>query len=79
MTSRSSCLDLTLIRENFKRFWPIMAGGFLFWIVCGPFALALGGRPYSYGMMRTILRHINPAPIMLNIILPVALAVAVFS
>ena len=38
MTSRSSCLDLTLIRENFKRFWPIMAGGFLFWIVCGPFA-----------------------------------------
>jgi ABC-2 type transport system permease protein len=79
MTSRSSCLDLTLIRENFKRFWPIMAGGFLFWIVCGPFALALGGRPYSYGMMSTILRHINPAPIMLNIILPVALAVAVFS
>ncbi|MBR5641897.1 MAG: hypothetical protein IKW92_07180 [Firmicutes bacterium] len=79
MTSRSSCLDLTLIRENFKRFWPIMAGGFLFWIVCGPFALALGGRPYSYSMMSTILRHINPAPIMLNILLPVALAVAVFS
>lgn len=78
MTSRSSCLNFTLIRENFKRFWPIMAGGFLFWIVCGPFALALGGRPYSYSTMSTILRHINPAPIMLNIVLPVALAVAVF-
>ncbi len=79
MTSRASWLNLALIRENFKRFWPLMIGGLAFWLVCGPFALAMGGYPYSYHFMRSILRHLNPAPVLLNIALPVAMAVSCFS
>ena len=80
MTSRASWLNVSLIKENFKRFWPIMCGGLLFWLVCGPIALVLtkSSEGYSYSFMRSILRHINPAPILLNGILPVALALACF-
>lgn len=81
MTSRASLLNGALLKENFKRFWPIVLGGFAFWMICGPIALMLsrssGG--YSYSMMKSIITHINPAPIMLNIVLPVALALACFS
>ena len=81
MTSRASLLNFTLIKENFKRFWPIMAGGLMFWLICGPIALMIsrssGG--YDYSLMKSILTHMNPAPIMLNILLPVALALACFS
>ncbi|MBO4880932.1 MAG: hypothetical protein J5555_04555 [Firmicutes bacterium] len=81
MTSRASLLNFTLIKENFKRFWPIMAGGLAFWLICGPIALMIsrsnGG--YDYSVMKSVLTHLNPAPIMLNILLPVALAVACFS
>ena len=78
MTSRASWLNVSLIKENFKRFWPIMCGGFLFWLVCGPIALVLtkSSEGYSYSFMRSILRHINPAPILLNGILPVALVLS---
>ncbi|MBQ2217938.1 MAG: hypothetical protein II418_03265, partial [Firmicutes bacterium] len=80
MTSRASWLNVSLIKENFKRFWPIMCGGFLFWLICGPIALVLtkSSEGYSYSFMRSILRHINPAPILLNGLLPVALALACF-
>ena len=80
MTSRASLLNFTLMKENFKRFWPIMAGGLAFWLICGPFALMIskGAGGYSYGVMKSILTHINPAPILLNILLPAALALACF-
>ena len=57
MTSRASWLNVSLIKENFKRFWPIMCGGFLFWLVCGPIALVLtkSSEGYSYSFMRSIL------------------------
>ena len=83
MTSRASLLDLTLIKENLKRFWPIVMAAFMYWLVCGPFALAIsgpliGGGGYRFSMMRDILSHLNPAPILLDITLPVALSLAVF-
>ena len=81
MTSGASWLNPALLKENFKRFWPVTMVSFLFWLVCGPFVLVLSsdGNGFDYFIMEDILGHRSPAPIMLNFLLPIAMAVLCFN
>ena len=86
MKSRASCLNTAIIRENFKRFWPITAVATVFWFLSGPFMMMLpalsgvsGDIPHlSYTAYDVIFKHISAGSILLNLALPVALSVACF-
>lgn len=87
MNWKASCSDLfkpgisrTLLRENFRRFWPIPVLAFLFYFLAGPFMILM-----NYGMLQNqrymISNMMNDQYlpfVVLHVIIPVISAVIVF-
>lgn len=78
MTSMRSWLNPTIIKENFKRFWPVAAIGFFIWFLSMPFIL-IAGDNYFPGTISDMMSHTNFATFSMDLAIPISMAILCFS
>ena len=78
MKSTRSWLNTAIIKENFKRFWPVATVAFFFWFLCMPFVVLMD--EYSdTSLIKNMMVNQDAGTFTLGLAVPIAMALLCFS